>query len=435
MNAMFNCQTALNVFYQQDVRLGPRRRARLKESRKACLGHVKEGLRRLGHPVYERVCIQGSYVMHTLNQHPNGEFDIDVAVIFKKEDLPKSPLRARQRVAAAMRASGVRFATMPLARLNAVTAWYSDHHHVDLAVYRESTNFWGEPVLEHASSEWTARNPVEVTRWFKKEDKRLSPKLDAGAAVEPGQFRRVVRLIKMFARSRLYWDLPGGLIISTLVAEVYESAPERDDIALYNTLVRLQKRLHGSCDVKSPVDSTSLTHRKKNERQVRALLARLEEILPRLAILFEPLCMEPQAFRAWWFVFRHEFWLERARAAELAALKQPQNLRIQVGLGDSSSGPFTLYYPSHGPIPRGAHVRFALRKRLGLEPPFTCHWKIQYRGSEAQAASDLAYATVGPEPFFLQEAKYAGRHTVSFELIKDGRVVARGTRNLLVAAP
>lgn len=432
---MFNCHTALNVFYQQDVRLGPKLRTRLKVSRKACLGHVKEGLRRLGHPVYERVCIQGSYVMHTLNQHPNGEFDIDVAVIFKKEDLPKSPLRARQRVAAAMRASGVRFATMPLARLNAVTVWYSDHHHVDLAVYRESTSFWGKPVLEHASSEWTVRDPVEVTRWFKKEDKRLSPKLDDGAIVEPGQFRRVVRLIKMFTRSRLYWDLPGGLIISTLVAEVYEPAPERDDVALYNTLVRLQKRLRGSYDVKSPVDASSLTRRDKNERQVRDLLARLDDILPRLAILFDPLCMEPRALRAWWFVFRHDYWLKRARTAELASLNQSQNLRIQVGVGDSSSGPFTLYHPSHGPIPKGAHVRFALRKRLGVESPFTCHWKVQNRGSEAQAARDLAHDAVGPEPFFLQEAKYTGRHTVSFELIKDGRVVARGARNLSVAAP
>jgi len=432
---MFNCHTALNAFYQQDVRLGPTRRARLKESRKACLGHVKEGLRRLGHPVYERVCLQGSYVMHTLNQHPNGEFDIDVAVIFKKEDLPKSPLKARQRVATAMRASGVRFATMPLARLNAVTAWYSDHHHVDLAVYRESTSFWGESVLEHASSEWTARNPVEVTRWFKKEDKRLSPTLDDGATVEPGQFRRVVRLIKMFTRSRLHWDLPGGLIISSLVAEVYEPDPARDDVALYRTLVRLQKRLRESCDVKSPADSSVLTRRDKYARQVRDLLARLNDILPRLAILFDPLCMEPRAFRAWWFIFRHDFWLKRARAAELAALKQPQNLRIQVGLGDSSSGPFTLYHPSHGPISRGTHVRFALRKRLGVDPPFTCHWKVQNRGSEAQAARDLAHDVVGAEPFFLQEAKYTGRHTVSFELIKDGRIVACGTRNLLVVAP
>ena len=42
--------------------------------------------------------------MHTLNQDPSdtNDFDIDVGLIFNKDDLPSDPLKARQRIADAL---------------------------------------------------------------------------------------------------------------------------------------------------------------------------------------------------------------------------------------------------------------------------------------------------------------------------------------------
>jgi cyclic GMP-AMP synthase DncV-like protein len=75
--------------------------------------------------------------MHTLNRHPDNEYDIDTAVIFAEESLPADPLAARKRVAEALNLSGAPFSRDPEARTNAVTVWYAAGHHVDLAVYRE----------------------------------------------------------------------------------------------------------------------------------------------------------------------------------------------------------------------------------------------------------------------------------------------------------
>lgn len=215
---MYDTQKHFDVFYGEHVCLGQNRRSELAAHREACLELLKQGLRRLGekrrrpggYPEYVRTLNQGSYEMRTLNQHSRKQYDIDVAVIFRKEDLPSTARRARQRVAEALRSSLQSFATKPLARTSAVTVWYTQGEHVDLAVYRESTNVNGQVVLEHASAQWRRRDPRAVSEWFTGQNQRLSPNPASGAQVRESQFRRIVRLVKTFARSRVSWDLPGG---------------------------------------------------------------------------------------------------------------------------------------------------------------------------------------------------------------------------------
>jgi len=316
---MFDTHKQLNVFYDEHVRLGSVRRAELEERRDSCLERLKEGLvrlseeRRRSYPGFVRTYTQGSCAMHTLNQHPKGDYDIDVAVVFKSEDLPSSPLRARQRVADALRSTLNNFATKPRARTNAVTVWYTKGHHVDLAIYRETTDFLGHSCLEHAGSEWRRREPMEVNNWFAQRVKELSPDESSGATVQPGQFRRVVRLVKAFARSRVSWKLPGGMILSALVSEVYQSHLHRDDVALVETLFAMRLRLMGSLEVRSPVSPGSILTRKPEiAAQMRRLLQKLEYVLPMTESLRATSCQEFQAMKAWYRVFRHAYWLERA---------------------------------------------------------------------------------------------------------------------------
>jgi hypothetical protein len=200
--SVFDCHKLLREFYDGYVRLGQDRRHALAGYRDANLGRLSAGLAALG-PIrgaaeadFDDYLIQGSYATHTLNQHPDNDYDIDTGVIFVRTVIPEDPKEARARVARALREAGGNFSKPPEARTNAVTVWYADGHHVDLAIYRRSS--WG---LEHAGGDtWNPCDPEAIPVWFKERNAKLSP------ANLPHQFRRVVRCLKAFAKSRGSWN-------------------------------------------------------------------------------------------------------------------------------------------------------------------------------------------------------------------------------------
>ncbi|MCY1018630.1 nucleotide-binding domain-containing protein [Pyxidicoccus sp. MSG2] len=439
---MYDTQKHFDTFYKEHVCLGQERRGELAAHRNACLKLLGQGLRRLGekrrrpdgYPQHVDALNQGSYDMRTLNQHPQRQYDIDVAVIFRKEDLPKTALRARQRVAEALRSSLQSFATKPLARTSAVTVWYTRGEHVDLAIYRQVTDSDGKTVLEHASAQWRRRDPKAVSEWFSRQNQCLSPDPAAGASVRESQFRRIVRLVKTFARSRVSWDLPGGMILSTLVAEVYQPDLHRDDLAFYKTLIALRERLKRSPEVRSPVaDDESLTSSPRRRAQVGRLIEKLDFVLPQLEVLQASTCLKVQALTAWWWVFNHDYWREQARNARLLQAREaPALLRVRAALASSKGGEVTAVYKDKTSVPKGAWLRFSLKKKLGIPAPFTVRWRIQNRGSEALHADEVQREHVSEDKVLWQKAAYSGRHSLTCEVIKDGFVVARGIRHVRI---
>ena len=247
--------------------------------------------------------------MHTINQQVNKDYDLDEAIIFDRDNLPSSALDARTHVMEAVREGGGNFKQPPEALTNAVRVFYVEGYHIDLAIYRRYENGFGDIIYEHAGSDWSIRNPADITNWFKASVNKLSPSKDNGATVEKGQMRRIVRLIKKFAKSREAWNLPCGLIISALVAECYRLDFSRDDVALYNTLVAICNRLKINAEVLNPVDnSQSLTWRQKDKIRIRNLIEKLNCAIEKLEILQNSNCDEKQARDAWFWVFQHDFW-------------------------------------------------------------------------------------------------------------------------------
>jgi hypothetical protein len=156
-------------FYKNHIRLEGDEVKKLAEYRDININRLKSGLDKLGEaqgtkfPYHQYDWNQGGYAMHTLNQHPDNAYDIDVALVFKKEHLPGSALEARKRIADAFIKVGGNFSKEPGARTNAVTVWYAEGYHVDFAIYRTYTDIFGSTVIEHAGPDWTPRDPVEVT--------------------------------------------------------------------------------------------------------------------------------------------------------------------------------------------------------------------------------------------------------------------------------
>jgi hypothetical protein len=436
--AIFNLHDELNSFYELHVRLGKDRRKKLAGYRDACLERLKEGLKKLGderstvYKAFIRYIGQGSYPMYTLNQHANDEYDIDVALIFRSEDLPTTALEARKRMADALLATGGNFREDPEARTNAVTVWYADGPHVDLAIYREVPGLFGS-TLEHAGADWQARDPEAVTNWFLERVETKSPLLLA--SVQPNQLRRVVRWTKAFARSRTSWSLPGGMIITALVVETYRPDCDRDDIALYDTIKALINRLKYNLEVDNPVSpGVSLTSKSAIKSQMKLLLEKLEWIQPKLAVLAGSSCTRDQALTAWGKFFNHEFWgsvVEAEGPSEITKSAGVAQIDIAVGVAHAE-GARTTPYVGERSLSKGKWLHFRLPPDWAALDKASFRWTVTNTGDEAQAASDMEHVRDGGTDTW-RHTRYKGVHTMTCEVIRDGRVIGRGVRRVRVA--
>lgn len=436
---MYDLHSKLKRYHDEYVRLGQVEQAELAGYRDTNLQRLNAGLDKLSeendrsyaHPIWH--CDQGGYAMSTLNQHPDKDYDLDEGIVFRKDDLPAGALETRKQVAEAMNKGGGNFARKPEARTNAITVWYAEGYHIDLAVYREYKDYLGHTVIEHAGVDWTARNPFEITNWFTEQVATLSPSKDRGATVEVGQMRRVVRLLKAFSKSREGWKSPGGLIISTLVAECFQPHAHRDDVALYLTMVRIRNRLQDNLEVLNPVDpSQKLTCKTKYSSQVKRFRTRLDEAIEKhLYVLNENGCTESKALRAWHWVFQHSFWLE-GLLEEGRRLSEPSaaepiafgDLQIRAELSPYPYGPIWGCYPSASRLlPKGIWLRFSFRTSLGL--PHQVRWIVKNYGDEAEEESDEDYRFDGTAETQWESTRYKGCHTMICELHNDGILMAR----------
>ncbi len=436
---MYNLHNKMKKYHHDHVRLGQIEQGELAGYRDTNLRRLNAGLDKLSeecgrsyaHPI--RHCDQGGYAMSTLNQHPDKDYDLDEGIIFRKDDLPAGALDARNRIAEAMKKGGGNFAKEPEARTNAVTVWYAEGYHIDMAVYRQYSDSVGRAITEHAGTDWTVRNPSEITDWFTERVETLSPSRDRGASVEAGQMRRVVRLLKAFSKSRESWQLPGGLIISALVAECFQPDSHRDDIALYSTMVAIRNRLQGNLEVLNPVDSSQkLTCKPKYTNQVKRFRTRLGEAIDEhLYVLNTHGCTDSQALRAWHWVFQHSFWLEdvaeeRKSLSECSAAEPIVfgDLKIRAELSPYRRGPIWGCYPSAGRLlPKGIWLRFSYH--TSIKTPHEVKWVVKNYGDEAEEENDADYRFDGTAETQWESTRYKGCHTMICELCSNGDVLAR----------
>ncbi len=432
---MFNCHSHLNIYYADYVRLTDEQKKRLAELRDLALVRVTEGLKLLGvergrtYETFDRHVNQGSYAMHLNVQHIDDDYDIDVGLIFKAAALPTTALAARQRVADALNEVVTTFAKPSEARTNAVTIWYADGPHVDLAVYRET-----DDGLEHAGAEYTKRDPEEVQAWWEDVLNRLSPK---DGVVEKQQLRRVVRWVKAFARSRPSWRLPGGMILTTLVAECFKADGNRDDVALRETLKALLGRLKNSPDVYNPVEpSTLLTKNDETAGQVRRLKSRLEEQLPKLDALDNSKVTESEALKAWGKFFRHAPWCaevnadDELAADEKSAQQAAKVLDLNVGVAFKEDAEPKFVYRGK-PLGKALHLKFSVGG-VQLQPRYRFRWTVKNTGDEAKEAKHMGHVNEHEKPVQWERTAYKGEHLMTCEVLDGARVVAKGTKRIRI---
>ncbi len=311
---IYDSAKEMTKYHNDKVRLSEEEKTKLRDYRDTNLERLSKGLDKNGDPAYIDKISQGSYAMHTINQHPDNDYDIDVGIIFDREDLKgsqgadKSALDARKMVCNAMQDD--RFNTPPEVLKNCVRVYYEEGHHVDMPVYKRYKDDNGDIIQELASSDWEESDPEAITNWYNNAVKDKSPDTANGR-----QMRRVTRLIKKWARSRSSWNMPSGFIISVLVDEKYIAKEGRDDEALYETLKAIRNRLSWNKKVYNPVNGDLISDGK--EAQLQKMYDELNKALNETLYVLEKVdCSFEDAMNAWSKFFNDDFFKEQIEKSE-----------------------------------------------------------------------------------------------------------------------
>ena len=306
---MYNTAAEVSSYHDEKVRLPNAERNKMRQRRDTNRERVDAGLDVDGKPVPYGHHTQGSYAMRTMVQDDDLDYDIDDGTYFRKDKLvgphgaELSALAVRQMVCAALQDK--RFRQPPEVLKNCVRVYYNEGFHVDVPSYREieETSLWsGQKTTRYelASSVWKSSDPLAVTKWFKERNEWLSPDF----ADTDGQFCRVVRLLKMFARSRTSWrpNTATGFMITKLAAEHFSVAAGRDDMALRWTMAAIEGRLRGNKVVAHPtLNGENIT--KDDDQRPSFFQQRLAENLQHLDVMDKPECARADALGAWDKVF------------------------------------------------------------------------------------------------------------------------------------
>lgn len=155
---MYNLSSKFNTFYSNHVVLQGDKQSELVKKKNTNIDRLKDGLKEYNdeHDTNYKVvnhAIQGSVAMHTVTQNDENEYDIDVAIIFDKSNIPDSTTRVKNIMVDALKRKCSGFRTEPEAKTNCIRIEYASGYHIDFAIYRRFLNDDGEYEYEHCGSE------------------------------------------------------------------------------------------------------------------------------------------------------------------------------------------------------------------------------------------------------------------------------------------
>lgn len=444
---MYDLSSAFNEFYKCHVVLPKALQGNLHEKKELNVQRLKGGLKEYNdengtkYSVVE-TCVQGSVAMSTVVQNERDDYDIDVAIVFDKSALgDKGPLATRNIVANALRRKTWQFNVEPEVKTSCVRIRYAEGYHVDFAVYRRECNSEnGGWVYEHAGVDWTMRDLRGLNDWFNLRNDSSD-----------GNLRKVVRLSKMFCKSRDSWkNMPSGLLQTVLCDEKLHGYNRRIDELFYYTMKEIVARLEGDMSVTAPVDhGRSLAPRNSDVKQMMNWKNRLKSKLEDLEILFSEKCTKVDALQAWYGFFNHDYWAEQVEVEDRAPRRglravcrfdeTEQYIEDQYPVSAvytckvvcrvTGNGWRPMLLPDALSVLR-RYLPHNLEIRCNLDatncpPPYDVLWKVKNVGSEAERRNDIRGQIVKRGRSIVEYSRFFGNHYIECYIIKNGFCVAR----------
>lgn len=445
---MYDLSSKFNTFYTSYVVLPQADQEGLYSKKNLNIQRLKDGLKeyneenKTSYSIVED-CVQGSVAMSTVTQNENSDYDIDVAIVFSKDDLgDKGTQATRNIVADALRRKTKQFNAEPEVKTSCVRIKYADGYHIDFAVYRRYhdalNNCW---IYEHAGSDWAQRELKGLSDWFKTQN-------DAS----DGKLRKIVRLSKMFCKSRDSWkNMPSGLLQTVLCEEKLQDTYERIDELFYYTMKEVVSRLESDESVAAPVDNgRDLIPRKSDKKKVTNWKNRLKSKLEDLDVLFKDSCTKDDALQAWYGFFNHDFWNEQM--VESSSYSNKLVLKSVRSFSDTEQFvedlyPVNLSYycrvscdvSGNGWRPKPLSEFLTLLKHFlphnfeikcmmtgtNCPQPYTILWKVKNVGPEAERRNQLRGQIVEKGTSIVEHSNFFGNHYIECYIIKNGVCVAK----------
>lgn len=396
----------------------------------------------------KETCVQGSVVMSTVVQNEDDNYDIDIAIVFDKSELGNKGAQAtRNMVANALKRKTKQFNTEPEVKTSCVRVNYADGYHVDFAIYRREYDKWNDSwIYEHAGADWTERELNGLSKWFKTQNSNSDRKL-----------RKIVRLSKMFCKSRKSWkNTPSGLLQTVLCEEKLEDSYERIDELFYYTMKAIVERLEINTCVTAPVDNgRDLTPRKSDIQRMTNWKNRLKSKLEDLEILFKDDCTKDDAIQAWYGFFNHDYWSEQS--TKIAEYESKTVLRPICSFSDTEEYieelyPVSLLYSCkvlcivsgngwrpkllteflsilRHYLPHNFEIRCTM-DYTDCPQPYKIFWKVKNVGPEAERRNQIRGQIVEKGKTIVEHSNFYGNHYIECYIIKNNMCVAKERINI-----
>lgn len=450
---MYDLSSKFNTFYTSHVVLSQEEQNGLHYKKDLNIQRLKEGLNEYNQEygttfsVVED-CVQGSVAMSTVVQNENSDYDIDVAIVFNKSTLGNKGAQAtRNMVADALRRKTKQFNAEPEVKTSSVRIKYADGYHIDFAIYRRYYNSLSKCwVYEHAGIDWTERELKGLNEWFKEQNNN-----------NDGKLRKVIRLSKMFCKSRTSWkNMPSGLLQTVLCNEKLQDSYDRIDELFYYTMKEIVERLEGNTSVTAPVDnSRDLTPRKSDIQKMTNWKNRLKSKLEDLEVLFKEDCTKADALQAWYGFFNHDYWNEQVNEntiySHTLVLKSicsfvdteqyiedlyPVDFlyRCRVSCCVSGNGwrpkPLSEFLSTlRRYLPHNFEIRCTM-EYTNCPQPYRIFWKVKNVGPEAERRNQLRGKIEEKGNTIVEYSNFFGNHYIECYIIKDGICVAKERINI-----
>lgn len=445
---MYDLSSKFNTFYTSCVVLPKADQDELYNKKSLNIQRLKDGLNeyneenKTSYSIVED-CVQGSVAMSTVVQNDDSDYDIDVAVVFDKNALDNKRAQAtRNIVADALRRKTKQFDAEPEIKTSSVRIKYAEGYHIDFAVYRRYFDSFNDCwIYEHAGSDWSQRELKGLSKWFKTQNDSSN-----------GKLRKVVRLSKMFCKSRDSWkNMPSGLLQTILCDEKLQDTYERIDELFYYTMKEVVKRIEADTSVAAPVDNDrDLTPRKSDKKKMTNWKNRLKSKLEDLDVLFKDSCTKDDAIQAWYGFFNHDFWNEQIVESASYSLNSvvksvrsfvdteqfiddlyPENLSYYCRVSCHVSGngwrqkslSEFLTLLKHF-LPHNFEIKCVMVD-TNCPHPDTILWKVKNVGPEAQRRNQLRGQIVEKGNSIIEHSNFFGNHYIECYIIKDKVCVAR----------
>ena len=259
---MADCNKEFKDFLEK-IQLGKTKVEHLRTSRDALRERVKAYYTENGKNLPYFVG-QGSFKVHTCINQIDEDYDIDDGVYLQhlpenKDDWPETETFHDEIKEAVKNHTD----QPPEDKTACIRVQFKKEYHVDLAIYGE---FEDKVYLARkGNDQWEENNPKLFTEWVRDKIKTHGE-----------QIRNVIKYIKKWAYYNGWMDSISGFFITILVGNHFSVAADRDDLALYNTLVNIVDYLEVNRKILRPVTPSKNMTASFSDAEMDTFISRFE---------------------------------------------------------------------------------------------------------------------------------------------------------------